>query len=106
MARIIEESHAPSGEQPTYRGYQVDDMLLLCLHVLRGYRFLTCLYGTHPATGVQIPPKSSMMVDYAERGNPVTSPGATSGRHYRKACCWRGGIEKLEEANAAGKSDG
>ena len=36
--------------------------------------------------GVQVPPKLSAMVDYTERINPVTSPDAISGRHYRKAC--------------------
>lgn len=86
MARKFKESHAPSGEHPTYRGYQVEDMLLMCLHVWRGCRFLTCLHGTQQATGVQIPPKSFIMVDYAERGNPASPPGAIPGRHYRKAC--------------------
>ena len=36
--------------------------------------------------GVQVPPKLSTMVDYAERINSVTSPSAMLGRHYRKAC--------------------
>jgi len=36
--------------------------------------------------GVQVPRKLSTMVDYAERINPVTSPNAILGRHYRKAC--------------------
>jgi hypothetical protein len=47
-----------------------------------------------------------LMVNHVERGNPVTSPEAISGRHYRKACCGRGRMEKLEEANAAGKAGG
>ena len=81
-------------------------MLLLCLHVWRGCRFLTCLHGTHQATGVQIPPTSFIVVDYVERGNPVTSPEAISGRHYRKACCWRDRFERLEEANATWKAGG
>ena len=28
------------------------------------------------------------------------------GRHYRKACCWSGGIEKSKEAKALGKAEG
>lgn len=81
-------------------------MLLLCLHVRRGCRFITYLHGIHQAAGVQIPSKSFVMVNHAERGNPVTSPDARSGRHYRKACCRRGGSKRLEEANAVGKAGG
>ena len=58
------------------------------------------LYGTHISIGVQVPPKLSTMVDYAERINPVTSPDAMLGRHYRKACRWWGGRKNLEEAKA------
>ena len=78
-------------------------MLLLCLHVRRGCRSITCLHGTHQSVGVQIPSKSFIKVNHAERGNPVTSPDARSGRHYRKACCGRDGIERLEEVNDGGK---
>jgi hypothetical protein len=39
-----------------------------------------CLYGTHQATGVQILPKSFIMVNYVKRDKPVISPGAISGR--------------------------
>ncbi len=28
-----------------------------------------------------------------ERGNLIFPPCAMQGRHYRKACCWNGGIE-------------
>jgi len=59
-----------------------------------------CLYGTHISIGVQVPPKLSAMVDYAERVNPVTSPDAMSGRHHRKACCRWDGRKNPEEANA------
>jgi hypothetical protein len=72
----------------------------MCLPVWRGCRLLTCLHGTHQATGVQVPPTLSTMVDYAERSNPVPPPSARLGRHHRKACCWSGGCERLEEANA------
>jgi hypothetical protein len=41
-----------------------------------------------------------------ERGNPVPLPCAMQSRHYRKACCWSGGIERLKKAKAIRKADG
>ena len=45
--------------------------------------------------GVQSPPKLPVMVDYTERGKVALSPGASPGRHYRKACCWSGDNENV-----------
>ena len=50
--------------------------------------------------GVQSPPKLSVMVDHIERRKVTTSPGATLGRYYRKAYCWRGDKKKLNQAKA------
>jgi len=40
-----------------------------------------------------------VVVNYTERSKLVSLPDAMSGRHYRKACCWSGECESLEEAN-------
>lgn len=52
-------------------------------------------------SGVQDAPKLLVVINYVERVNPACSPDAKSGRHYRKACCWRGGTESSEEAKAS-----
>jgi len=36
--------------------------------------------------GVQGAPKLLDVINYVERVDPVTSPAAMSGRHYREAC--------------------
>ena len=82
MARIIDESDAPLFAKQTYAGLTGRRCASLCLHMWRGCRSLTCLHGTHQATGVQVPPKLSAVVLNAERDNSVIPPDAISGRHY------------------------
>ena len=48
--------------------------------------------------GVQSPPKLPAMVDYTERGKVTPSPGASPGRHHRKACCGSGDNENVGQS--------
>ena len=105
MARIYKGLHAPSvsTDLPGLSGQRHASSVFACVERLQVSN--VPVRDPFPA-GVQILPKSVIMVNYVERGNPVTSPGAIPGRHYRKACFWRDRIEKLEQANAVGKAGG
>jgi len=86
------------GKTTTYYTWRVPVSTLgwhACCALCSGYEAHPTMYriGRRPRGGLP-------------SGNPVTSPEAISGRHYRKACCRRDRMEKLEEANAAGKSGG
>jgi len=105
-ARAFKEPYASTSARPAYPGLIGRRCASLGLHMWRGCRSLTYLHGTHQATGVQVPPKLPAVVFYVERDNPAIPPDAMSGRHYRKACCWKDGRKMSEEANVMGKSHG
>lgn len=98
MVKLIEESYAPPGK---YRPTETNrsKRVSLCLHEVVRLQVSNVPVRNCRTTGVQISPKLFAMVNYAERGKVTSSPCAMQGRHYRKACCWSGNIDNLEEAN-------
>jgi len=99
MMKLIEESYASAGK---YRPKKINRSkhVSLCEHGVVKLQVDNVPARNCRTNGVQIPSKLFVMVKYVERGNTIISPCAKHGRHYRKACCWSGSIENLEEANA------
>ena len=105
MVRLIEGSYAPS-RGTDLRGLTsapADKGRTSCFPALaRAVRLqIPNVSARNRLTvGVQSPPKLPAMVDYTERGKVTNPPGASSGRHYRKACCRCGESKKLNQAKA------
>ncbi|MCP4609531.1 MAG: hypothetical protein GY845_12535 [Planctomycetes bacterium] len=99
MVKLIKESYAPllgTDLHETNRSKRVS----LCLHEVIRLQVSNVPARDCRIIGVQTSPKLSVMVNYMERGNVTSSPCATQGKHYRKACCWSGGIDNVEKAKA------
>jgi len=102
MVRLIKGSHAPSSETDL-RG-------LIPLRRIRSMSCFPVLARTvrlqisnvsarnRRTVGVQSPPKLLIMVGHTERGKVALPPGASPGRHYRKACWWSGDNENVGQS--------
>jgi hypothetical protein len=103
MVRLIKGSHA-SSSGTDLRGLtsaSADQGRMSCFPVLaRVVRLQISNVSARNrcTTGVQSPPKLPQMVDHIERGKVTSPPGANPGRHYRKACCWRGDNENVGQS--------
>jgi hypothetical protein len=110
MVRLIEGSHAPL-TATDLRGLSfasADQGPKSCFPVLaRAVRLqIPNVSARNRLTvGVQSPPKLPTMVDYTERGKVAPSPGASPGRHYRKACWWSGDNENVGQSKGGSVMD-
>jgi hypothetical protein len=93
MARVGKDLHAPS-VATDLRGLTGRSAFPCVYACWRGCRSLTCLHGTHQATGVQDPPKLSVKV---KTWNVVPQVLRPSGQANRKASCWRSGSRCLKK---------